>query len=166
MITLHRYKKQSTLSCPLDKIFQIVIDIEKYPDFLPWCKAVHIKKKVDDQIIVDLVITFYNFKKKYTSNITFLPPNKINECWIKVTSTNGIFKYLYNEWKFIPMNKNTTVVKFYIEFKFKSNSLSTILSLVYKYVQNRIIDAFEKRIKKLASSDKCNESKLDIINID
>uniref|UniRef100_A0AAU7YLF0 Type II toxin-antitoxin system RatA family toxin n=1 Tax=Wolbachia endosymbiont of Oeneis ivallda TaxID=3171168 RepID=A0AAU7YLF0_9RICK len=131
-------------------MFQVVIDVEKYPDFVPWCKAVYIKEKTDSQMIVDLLAAFHGIKGSYISEVTFLSPNGINESWIKAVSSNGIFKHLYNEWKFTPMSKNKTMVEFYIEFEFKSNLFSTLLNSVYKYAQNKIITAFKDRVESLA----------------
>ncbi|MGL9681777.1 MAG: type II toxin-antitoxin system RatA family toxin [Wolbachia sp.] len=147
---LYRYKEQGTFFCSSDEIFQVVIDVEKYPDFVPWCKAVCIKWKTDNQIVVDLLAEFHGIKGKYTSEVTFLSPSRTNEGWIKAASSNGIFKHLYNEWKFIPIAKNDTMVKFYIEFEFKSSSLSTLLNSVYKYIQSKIIAAFKERVENLA----------------
>jgi len=147
---LHQYKEQGVFFCSSHEIFQVVIDVEKYPDFVPWCKAVYIKEKTDSQMIVDLLAAFHGIKGSYTSEVTSLAPNGINESWIKAVSSNGIFKHLYNEWKFTPMSKNKTTVEFYIEFEFKSNLFSTLLNSVYKHAQNKIITAFKDRVESLA----------------
>ncbi|WCR57850.1 type II toxin-antitoxin system RatA family toxin [Wolbachia endosymbiont of Ctenocephalides felis wCfeJ] len=147
---LYQHKEQDTFFCPPNNVFQVVIDVEKYPDFVPWCKAVYIKEKTNSQMIVDLLAAFHGIKGRYTSKITFLSPNKTNEGWIKAVSSNGIFKHLYNEWKFISIDENKTMVKFYIEFEFKSSSLSTLLNSVYKYTQSKIMAAFKDRVESLA----------------
>lgn len=147
---LHQYKEKGIFFCSSHRVFQVVIDVEKYPDFVPWCKAVYIKEKTDSQMTVDLLAAFHGIKGSYTSEVTFLSPNGINESWIKAVSSNGIFKHLYNEWKFTPMSKNKTMVEFYIEFEFKSNLFSTLLNSVYKYAQNKIITAFKDRVESLA----------------
>ncbi len=109
------------------------------------------KKKNHNQIVVDLLAAFHHIKGSYTSEVTFLSPSKTNEGWVKVVSSNGIFKCLYNEWKFIFIDENKTMVKFYIEFEFKSSLLSTLLNSVYKYTQSKIIAAFKDRVKSLAN---------------
>ncbi len=147
---LHQCREQGTFLCSPNEVFQIVIDVERYPDFVPWCKAVYIKEKIDNQMVVDLLAVFHGIKGKYTSEVTFLSPSGTNEGWIKAVSSNGIFKHLYNEWQFIPIDENKTMVKFYIEFKFKSNSFSTLLNSVYKYTQSKIIAAFKDRAESLA----------------
>ncbi len=147
---LHQCREQGTFLCSPNEVFQIVIDVERYPDFVPWCKAVYIKEKIDNQMVVDLLAAFHGIKGKYTSEVTFLSPSGTNEGWIKAVSSNGIFKHLYNEWQFIPIDENKTIVKFYIEFKFKSNSFSTLLNSVYKYTQSKIIAAFKDRAESLA----------------
>ncbi|MDN5247552.1 MAG: type II toxin-antitoxin system RatA family toxin [Wolbachia endosymbiont of Tyrophagus putrescentiae] len=141
----HHYQEQGVFLCSPHKIFQIVIDVEKYPDFVPWCRAVYIREKFDNQMTVDLLAIFRGIKGQYTSEVTATPPNNTNEGWIKVESSNGIFKHLYNEWKFIPIDENKTMVKFYIEFKFKSQALSLLLNSVYKYAQKKVVSAFRNR---------------------
>lgn len=147
---LHQYKEQGVFLCLPNEVFQIVIDVERYPDFVPWCKAVYIKEKINNQMVVDLLAAFHGIKGRYTSEVTSLSPSGTNEGWIKAVSSNGIFKHLYNEWQFIPIDENKTMVKFYIEFKFKSNSFSILLNSVYKYTQSKIIAAFKDRAESLA----------------
>ncbi|WCR54191.1 MAG: Persistence and stress-resistance toxin PasT [Wolbachia endosymbiont of Ctenocephalides orientis wCori] len=195
---LHKYEEVGEFNCSPDQAFHIVIDVEKYPDFVPWCKAVYIKEKIDKKMIVDLMASFYGVKGSYTSEVTSLSPNemnrslaepvydekflggsqvstaeysnvfeernqisttklpskaelcnKSNEGWIKAVSSNGIFKHLYNEWRFISLSENITMVKFYIEFEFKYESFSTLLNSMYKHTQSKIISAFKERAEKL-----------------
>ena len=146
---LHQYREQGVFLCSSSEVFQVVIDVERYPDFVPWCKAVHIKEKIDNKMIVDLLASFQGIKGKYTSEVTSVHPSEINEGWIKAVSSNGIFNHLYNEWQFIPIDENKTMVKFYIEFKFKSNSFSVLLNSIYKYTQSKIIAAFKDRAERL-----------------
>ncbi|QKX02710.1 type II toxin-antitoxin system RatA family toxin [Wolbachia endosymbiont of Litomosoides sigmodontis] len=150
---LHQYKEQDIFLCLPDKVFQVVIDIEKYPDFVPWCKAVYLKKKINNQVVVDLTAAFHGIKGRYTSEVTFLSPNGTNEGWIKVVSSNGIFKRLYNEWKFVLIDEKKTMVKFYIEFEFKSSSFSILLNSVYKYTQSKIVAAFKDRVESFANTN-------------
>ncbi|MDM8335227.1 type II toxin-antitoxin system RatA family toxin [Wolbachia pipientis] len=147
---LHQYKEQDTFLCSPNEVFQVVIDVEKYPDFVPWCKAVYIKEKIDSQMVVDLLAAFHGIKGRYTSEVTFLSPSETNEGWIKAVSSNGIFKHLYSEWKFISIGESETMVEFCIEFEFKSSSFSTLLNSVYKYTQSKVIAAFKDRVESLA----------------
>ncbi|OEY86932.1 ubiquinone-binding protein [Wolbachia pipientis] len=147
---LYQYRTEDIFLCSLQEAFQLVIDVEKYPHFIPWCKVVHIKEKTENQMIVDLLAVFYGIKGQYTSEVISIPPNKSNLALVKVTSSHGIFKYLYNEWQFIYLDEYQTIVKFYIEFKFKSNIFSMMLNQVYKRAQSKIITAFKNRAEKIA----------------
>ncbi|WP_305879833.1 SRPBCC family protein, partial [Wolbachia endosymbiont of Chironomus riparius] len=97
--------------------------------------------------IVDLLGVFHGIKGQYTSEVTATPPDKTSTGLIVVKSSNGIFKHLYNQWQFIPISENKIVVKFYIEFKFKSDALSILLNSVYMYTQSKIIAAFKNRVQ-------------------
>lgn len=146
---LHKYQEQGVFSCSCHKIFQIVLDVERYPDFVPWCKAVYIREKIENQMVVDLLATFNGIKGQYTSEVISFPPRQTNEALIEVQSSNGIFQYLYNKWQFTSIDDNKTMINFYIEFKFKSNTLSLLLSTVYKYTQRKIVKAFKNRAEQI-----------------
>ncbi|MBV0899348.1 MAG: type II toxin-antitoxin system RatA family toxin [Wolbachia endosymbiont of Fragariocoptes setiger] len=145
----HKYQEQGIFSCSCHKIFQIVLDVERYPDFVPWCEAVYIREKTDNQMVVDLLATFHGIKGQYTSEVIAFPPRNTNEALIEVQSSNGIFQYLYNKWQFTSIDDNKTMIKFYIEFKFKSNTLSLLLSAMYKYTQRKIVKAFKNRAERI-----------------
>jgi coenzyme Q-binding protein COQ10 len=128
----------------------MVIDVEKYPDFIPWCKTVHIKETSENRMVVDLLAAFYGIRGQYTSEVIFMQPDKLNCGSVKVTSSSGVFKHLYNEWQFVYLDECKTVVKFYIEFRFRSSILSAILNSVYKYTQRVIVTAFKNRAECIA----------------
>jgi len=127
-------------------LFNIAIDIEKYPDFVPWCNAVLILAKKENFITAEVLASFKLFSGRYTCNITFSPPTEQEIGWIEIISTKGIFKHLKSKWEFLPQTdtQDKTLVKFFIDFEFKSKIFQKALSLVYKNSQKKIISAFKK----------------------
>ena len=121
------------------QIFDLVADIEKYPDFLPWCQAARIKRRYDNVVIADLVIGFKMIREKFTSHVTFYRPNEI-----KVEYTHGPLKYLNNHWVF-EEHPDGCLVDFYIDFEFRSRTLQKLIGVLFNEAVQRMVRAFECR---------------------
>lgn len=131
-------------------LFNVVLDVESYPEFLPWCSEVSVILKEPNWIKAKTVISFGGVEHTYVSKISFQPPKCLNPGFVKVTSTEGVFKNLYSLWEFLPSGKSCHV-KFYIEYEFKSKMLQFLLNLVYKRAQTKLISAFKQRVEFIAS---------------
>ena len=130
-------------------LFNIVLDVEKYPDFLPWCKAVYIKERRENMIVADLLANFKGLSGQYTSNVIFKKPTMDQEGWIKVEAVEGLFRFLHNQWTFIPRRKNQTLVQFYISCAFKVPMLHSAFNLVCDSAYKKIMTAFKNRANNL-----------------
>ena len=130
-------------------LFNIVLDVEKYPDFLPWCKAVYIKERKENIIVADLLANFKGLSGQYTSNVVFKEPTMNQEGWIKVEAVEGLFRFLHNQWTFIPRGENQTLVQFYINCAFKVPMLQSAFNLVCDSAYKRIMTAFKNRANSL-----------------
>ncbi|WP_339045852.1 type II toxin-antitoxin system RatA family toxin [Candidatus Mesenet endosymbiont of Agriotes lineatus] len=146
---IYKYEDESILNFTIYKLFELIIGIEKYPEFIPWCVAVNVIKKSHCKVVADVVASFKGIKGRYTCEIIFNLPSMQQSCLIKVRAIQGLFKYLHNVWELIPQDENRTIVKFYIEFEFKSSFLQKPFSMAYKHAQKKIISAFKKRIHLL-----------------
>ncbi len=144
---VYKYKSEDILNFPVHQLFNVIIDIERYPEFIPWCTAVNITEKGDNKIIADVLASFKGIKGKYTSEIVFYPPTMEQSGSIEVRAIKGLFKHLYNTWELIPQNDNKTIIRFYIEFEFQSSFFQMMLSVICKHAQKRIISAFKNRVR-------------------
>ena len=133
-----------------DKLIEFVLDIEKYPEFIPFCENSKIHEKNDDgdviNIIADLTIGKGLFKDTYKSDVKF---NKKNDS-IYVTNLDGPLKYLENTWQFKEENK-VTEVSFEVDFELKNDFLNIVMTKSFQFGLDKIADAFEERAKKLFS---------------
>ena len=129
-------------------LIDFVLDIEKYPDFIPYCidSKIHERKEEKNsiQIIADLTIGRKPFTDTYKSNVKF---DKKKD-HIYVTNIDGPLNYLENNWKFIEKN-NFTEVHFDVDFEIKNKFLNFIMTKSFNYGLNKIADAFQKRAEKL-----------------
>ncbi|MCC8369420.1 MAG: ubiquinone-binding protein [Rickettsia endosymbiont of Oxypoda opaca] len=133
------------------ELFYLVLDIEAYPKFLPWCAAAKIISKNNEQIIAELVLQVKGFSEKYQSSITC----KIldgERYLINVEAISGPFKYLKNIWQFSPDVKGS-LVEFNIDFKMQSSILDKLIGGYFVKATEKMINAFEKRAGEILPSD-------------
>ena len=129
-------------------LIDFVLDIEKYPEFIPFCIDSKVYKKKEEKdsinIIADLTIGKRPFTDTYKSDVIF---DKIND-HIHVTNIDGPLNYLENNWKFIEKD-NFTEVHFDVDFEIKNKFLNIIMAKSFQFGLNKIADAFQKRAESL-----------------
>jgi len=132
------------IPCSKENLIKIVLDIEKYPEFLPWCvngKVHSINDKGDTvEITADLTIGKNFFKETYKSFIIYHK----NLHSIFVTNINGPIKHLENKWFFKQVGENSEI-DFHIDFELKSKILNLLMIKSFDIGLKKIVDAFEKR---------------------
>ncbi|MDD3446638.1 MAG: type II toxin-antitoxin system RatA family toxin [Zavarzinia sp.] len=141
-----RYTEVKTLPYSAAKLYDLVADIAKYPEFLPWCVGARIRAKSDDLIIADLMIGYKAFRERFTSAVTLEPPDVID-----VVFTEGPFSYLKNHWRFLPTPDGSPgcVVDFLVDFEFKNKVYSQVIGGVFEDAARRMVAAFETRAHEL-----------------
>ena len=137
-----------SIECKKEQLIDLVLDIEKYPIFVPFCldAKIHEKKEQGDLlfIVADLTIGKGSFKDTYKSDVKF---NK-KEDFIYVTNLDGPLKYLENKWYFKEENK-ITEVSFDVDFELKNHFLNIIMTKSFQFGLDKIADAFQKRAEDL-----------------
>ena len=122
-----------------EEIFNLVSDIESYPEFLPWCIGTRILKQEKNIIYADLIVGFKLVREVYTSKVILQRPNAID-----VEYEKGPFKHLINNWKIKEIGSGCEV-KFFIDFEFKSRFLRGLMGVFFGEAVNRMVTAFENR---------------------
>ena len=129
-------------------LIDFVLDIEKYPEFIPFCLSSKVYEVKDEdkeiKIIADLTIGKRPFVDTYKSDVRY---NKSNDS-IHVTNIDGPLKHLENNWKFI-QKENFTEVQFDIDFEIKNKFLNLIMTKSFEFGLNKIADAFQKRAEEI-----------------
>ena len=129
-------------------LIELVLRIEDYKFFLPWCINSKIltsnKNKEDLKIIADLEIGFKSFREVYTSNVFY--DNKNSK--IEVTSISGNIKILLNIWEFEIVDKKSCTVNFFIDIELKNPMINIIFSKFFNYGFEKILNSFEQRARE------------------
>lgn len=123
-----------------EDLYKLVADIEKYPEFLPWCVGLRVKNRSAETITADMIIGFKVFREKFTTRVSLTPESRID-----VEYLNGPFKYLNNHWKFIPKGSNSCEIDFFVDFEFRSAILQKAIGVVFNEAVQKMINAFEMR---------------------
>jgi len=140
------YKKQKIINHNIDKLFDMVMDIEKYPQFLPWCSSAKIiSQKSPANLTASLQISFKLIKLTYQSDVKYSKQDYI----IAANAISGPFKALKNKWNFTKIDNSKTKVDFFIDFQFNSKILEKTIGSLFEIAAKKMIDAFEKRANSL-----------------
>ena len=145
-MTQHRERR--TLPYPADDMLGLVANIERYPDFIPWCRSMRIlsREMRDGKEIVtaEMGISFKVYRERFTSEVTSDRAART----ISIRYLDGPFRYLNNDWAF-EETEDGCIVDFFIDFEFKSRTLQMLIGLVFEEAVRRMIGAFEARARVL-----------------
>ncbi len=143
-----RHAEEKLLPHTPDQMFDLVADVARYPEFLPWTAAARIRTRRPveggEVMEADLVISFKLFREKFGSRVTLLP----GERRILTEYIDGPFRHLKSEWRFTP-DPGGCKVGFEVDFEFRNAILAGVIGLVFNEAMTRVVRAFEARAKVL-----------------
>ena len=139
-----KYQEKKILNFKPEQLFNLVSDINKYPEFLPWCLGSRVKKISNEQLNADLIVGVRFYREVFKSKV-FL--NK-KEFLINVDYLEGPFNFLKNKWIFKKV-KDGCEIDFYVEFQLNSYLLNSVLKSLFEEAIIRMVSAFEKRANSL-----------------
>ncbi len=122
-----------------EQMFDLVADIERYPEFLPWCVGARVTSRDNGVITADLMIGFTAIRERFTSKVTLERPERIDVEYVK-----GPFRYLKNSWFFIAKDHGC-VIEFDIAFEVRSRLLRRIFEPLFSEAVRRMVAAFDRR---------------------
>ena len=132
------------IECQKDQLINLVLDIEKYPEFIPFCLDAHVFEKIEKDdlisIVADLTIGKGPFRDTYKSDVKFNKKDNL----IKVTNIGGPLNHLENTWLFSDHN-NGTEIYFDIDFEIENKFLNIVMDKSFQFGLDKIADAFQKR---------------------
>lgn len=132
-----------------DQMFDLVADVERYPEFLPLCDAlvVRSRKERDGKLLLtaDMTVGYKAIRETFTTQVLL---NKAERA-IDVKYIDGPFKYLDNRWRFTPSENGGCVIDFFIDYEFKSRILGALMGSMFDRAFRMFTDAFETRANKI-----------------
>lgn len=139
-------KHEIELNFNSNQLYKIVLDIEKYPDYIPWCSKVLITKKTKNEIYANMVVNYKLFPAQEFSSNVFFDNEKLI---IKTKYIKGPLKDLETEWEFIKYKENKTKVLFNVKFEFKNYLHQKLAEFFYPLIEKKMIKSFIERAEQI-----------------
>ena len=147
----HTIKRRVSYSAR--QLFDLVADVECYPEFLPWCKKSRIIRRQDNEIIVEVAIGYKILSESFVSRDILTPPDETGVARIDVEYCDGPFRHLHNSWVFTPdagpNGEAHCVVDFDIDFEFRSPLFRRMMGALFHEAVRRMVDCFERRARDI-----------------
>lgn len=137
-------KFQETQFLPYDAktLYDLVMDIQKYHEFLPYCLASEVLESHKEHLKAMLIIGYKDIKTSYTSRVSF-----VENASVKSECIDGPFEHLVNEWRFKAVSKTCTEVTCFVDFKFSSSLFNLMMEKIFKEVSQQMMHAFAARAR-------------------
>jgi coenzyme Q-binding protein COQ10 len=127
-------------------MFDLVADVGRYQEFLPWVTAMRVREDSDTETVADMIVGFKGLRETFTSKVTKHRPDSIHVEYI-----DGPLKYLHNDWRFRP-DADGCAVDFSVDFAFKNRVFEMLAGQVFGQALRKMIGAFEARAAALYGS--------------
>jgi coenzyme Q-binding protein COQ10 len=132
------------------KMFELVADVERYPEFVPMCESLHVRKRSGEAegveiVIADMTVAYKIIRETFSTRVTLDRPKLA----ILVEYLDGPFSHLENRWRFRPENDKASEVDFYIAYEFRSKMLGMVMGALFDSAFRRFAEAFEKRADRI-----------------
>ncbi len=134
MTTIH---KSALVPYSAEQMYELVNDVESYPEFLPWCAAVKLLSRNSDTLTATIVISNSAFRQAFTTMNSMDEGRRID-----MNLVEGPFKYLKGSWRFHPLGAEGCEVSFHLEFEFASGLIGLAFGRTFSQLANSLVDAF------------------------
>src|SRR3954470_1713150 len=131
-------------------MFDLVADVERYPEFVPLCRELKVRKRIPEPegievVVADMTVAYKLVRERFTSRVTLDRPN----LQILVEYLEGPFSHLENRWTFHPLGERACEIEFFISYEFKSRMLGILMGSMFDVAFRRFTIAFERRADAL-----------------
>lgn len=135
-----------------EQMFDLVADVERYPEFLPLCEALTIRSRKERDgkvlLVADMTVGYKAIRETFTTQVLLNKAERV----IDVKYIDGPFKYLDNRWRFTPTDEGGSNVHFFIDYEFKSRILGALMGSMFDRAFRMFTEAFEKRADTIYAS--------------
>ena len=139
-----KFAEEKILPYTSEQMFDLVADVAKYPEFLPWCVGARVYNKQGDSFDADVIIGFKVFRERFTSRVTLHRADMVDVDYIR-----GPIKRLYNHWRFSEVEGGGCLLDFEVDFEFKTKMLNDLIGSLFEKASRKMVLAFEERAAAL-----------------
>lgn len=142
-----RHEETRHLPYTPQQMFDLVADIGRYPEFLPWVSAMRVRSASTTEVVADMIVGFKGLRETFTSRVQMERP-----CHVRVDYVDGPLRHLTNEWQFRSDGEGGVLIDFCVDFSFKSRMFEMLAGQVFDRALRKMIGAFEERAAELYAS--------------
>lgn len=142
-----RHTEHRHLPYSPEQLFDLVADVKRYDEFLPWVSAVRVRSSSETEMVADLIVGFSAFRERFTSRVRKDRPRAITVDYVE-----GPLKFLHNEWRFEAAPDGGTDLHFSVDFAFRSRIFEAVAGQVFDRALRKMTSAFEERAAALYGS--------------
>jgi coenzyme Q-binding protein COQ10 len=147
---MHSYRTTRRVKHSAAKMFGLVADVERYPEFVPMCESLHIRKRSGEAdgveiVVADMTVAYKVIRETFSSRVTLDRPKLA----ILVEYLDGPFSHLENRWRFRPESEKASEVDFFIAYEFRSKMLGLVMGALFDSAFRRFAEAFERRADQI-----------------
>ncbi|MDC0886378.1 type II toxin-antitoxin system RatA family toxin [Altererythrobacter sp.] len=142
-------REQRELPYSCEQMFDLVADVGRYSEFLPWVVATRVRSDSDSEMVADMVVGFKSLRERFTSRVEKSRPD-----YIRVHYVDGPLRDLDNQWWFKPAAGGGCVLDFCVDFTFKNRVFEALAGQYFDRAFRRMVEAFEERANALYGSSK------------
>jgi coenzyme Q-binding protein COQ10 len=130
-----------------EQMYDLVADVARYGEFLPWVTAIRVRSDSETQMVADMIVGFKGLRETFTSRVEKTRPQEIHVDYLE-----GPLKYLHNDWRFRPNGESGCLVDFAVDFAFRNRVFEMLAGQVFDRALRKMIGAFETRAAELYGS--------------
>ncbi|QUT03888.1 type II toxin-antitoxin system RatA family toxin [Sphingobium phenoxybenzoativorans] len=153
------HKETRRLPYTPEQMFDLVADVQRYEDFLPWVSAIRVRSDSETEMVADMIVGFKGLRETVTSKVNKRRPEEIH-----VDYVDGPLKHLHNHWRFRPDDGDGVLVDFEVAFEFKNKLFEMIAGQMFDSALRKMIGAFEARAVALYGTGESGSSKSSATN--
>lgn len=147
-----RHSETRQLPFTPEQMFDLIADVGRYGEFLPWVTAVRVRSDSSTEMVADLIVGFKALRERFTSRVVKDRPGRIHVDYLE-----GPLKHLTNDWTFRPDGQGGTLVDFCVDFAFKNRVFEALAGQMFDMALRRMIGAFEERATALYAPSASSE---------
>ena len=141
---MHTIKRSALVPYSAECMYQLVADIERYPEFLKWCSHAVVTAEHGGEVIASITISFKGLKKSFSTRNHMQPARMI-----QMSLVEGPFSHLNGTWLFVPLEENASKIELDMHFGFDSAIVERLVGPVFSYIANHQVEAFNQRAQQL-----------------
>jgi coenzyme Q-binding protein COQ10 len=139
-----RHNETRRLPYTPEQMFDLIADVGRYPEFLPWVTATRVRSNSETEMVADVIVGFKGLRETFSSRV-----DKQRPAHIRVDYLEGPLKHLHNDWKFRSDGQGGCLVDFCVDFTFKSRVFELLAGQVFDRAVRKMVNAFEERAARL-----------------